>query len=244
MVQRPLALVLAALILSGVSVARGAAVAPKPAAAPPAPAAAAEAQEAPKKKAPCPVMRYLRNRGRDFADIFNMKLALADGSSVLFHARATRLLQIGAGRFCGTKMGFDGPCSGVYGEGRVEYGFSVFYWSWIGRKWTEAGVSEEAVKRNWFFGHVDDITADGTYIEFYDGHRPWYTIGASFALPFLPGMEMEINPAEAVDFVLSLPGVPGLRVPPPFKKEDKAGERIPITGCIRWHGQEEFESYE
>ncbi len=204
---------------------------------------AAEA-EGEAKKGPSPVLVYLGNRLKDFSDIFSVKLALADGSSLLGHVRLTRLAQIGAGRFSGTKIGFDGPCAGTYGEGRVEYGVSVFYWAWIGRKWSEAGVTEQAAKRNQFFGKVDDIKADEQYREFYDGHRPWYTIGASAALPFLPGFEVEANPAEAVDFVLSIFGIPGLRVPPPFYKVDVGGERVPAVGCIRWHGQEEFEQYD
>lgn len=193
---------------------------------------------------PSMVLGYLGNRLKDFSDIFSLKLALADGSSVLGHVRLTRLAQVGAGRFSGTKIGFDGPCAGIYGEGRVEYGVSVFYWSWIGRKSSEAGITEQALKRNQFFGRVDDIKEDVQYREFYDGHRPWYTLGASAALPFLPGFEAEVNPAEAVDFVLSIFGVPGLRVPPPFYKVDVAGERVPAVGCIRWHGQEEFEQYD
>ena len=205
-------------------------------------AAAPAAGEA--KKKPNPILAYFGNRLKDFSDIFSVKLALADGSSLLGHVRVTRLAQIGAGRFSGTKIGFDGPSAGIYGEGRVEYGVSVFYWAWIGRKWSEAGVTEEAAKRNQFFGKVDDIKADEQFREYYDGHEPWYTIGASAALPFLPGFEVKANPAEAVDFVLSIFGIPGLRVPPPFYKVDVGGERVPAVGCIRWHGQEEFEQYD
>ena len=192
----------------------------------------------------CPVTRYLKDRGKDFLDIFNLKLALSDDLSLLMNVRATRLAQIGFGRFSGTKIGFQGPSAGIYGEGRAEVGLSVFYWAWIGRKCSAAGVTEDAIKTNRFFGRVDDLAATQTYREFYDANRPWHTIGASFALPFLPGIEAEINPAEAVDFVLSLFALRGVRVPPPFHKVDAKGEKVPAPGCIRWHGQEDFERYE
>lgn len=208
------------------------------------PAAGGEEEAAAKAEAPSPVLAYLANRGKDFLDIFNVKLALSDGASLLAHARVTRLAQLGFGRFSGTKVGFEGPSAGIYGEGRVEYGASVFYWAWIGRKTSEAGITEEAARRNTFFGRVDDIKADEQYREFYDAHRPWYTVGAAGALPFLPGFEVGLDPAEAVDFALSIFGIPGVRVPPPFYKVDMHGEQVPAVGSIRWHGQEEFEQYD
>ena len=184
-----------------------------------------------------PVAKYFVNRFKDLADVASVKVTMGDAGSLLFHARATRLAQIGMGRFSGTKLGFDGPCAGLWGEGRVEYGLSVFYWAWIGRKTNPAAITDEAIKRNWFFSRVDDIKAGETYREFYDGNRPWHTLAAAFSLPFLPGLEAELNPAEAVDFVVSFFGIPGFRVPPPFYKVDSEGEKVPAAGCIRWHGQ-------
>jgi len=206
-------------------------------------APAGEQAAAPRHKR-CLVMRYLLARGKDFLDIFNLKLALSDDLSFLVNVRATRLAQIGFGRFSGTKIGFQGPSAGIYGEGRVEVGISVFYWAWIGRKCSAAGVTEDALKTNRFFGAVDDLAATQAYREFYDANRPWHTIGASFALPFLPGIEAEINPAEAVDFVLSIFGIRGLRVPPPFHKIAGKGERVPAPDSLRWHGQEDCENYD
>jgi len=220
----------------------GAAVAPA-AAKPGQPGQPAEGAVAPKTRT-CPVTRYLTDRGKDFLDIFNLKLALSDDLSVFFSARATRLAQIGFGRFRGTKVGFQGPSAGIYGEGRSEVGISVFYWSWIGRKTSPAGINEDALKTNRFFSQVDDLAATHTYREFYDANRPWHTFGFSVALPFLPGIEAEINPAEAVDFVLSLFAIRGVRVPPPLHKVDVKGERVPAPDSIRWHGQYEFEQYE
>jgi hypothetical protein len=191
-----------------------------------------------------PTEQYLANRWKDFLDIFDVKLALGDCYSVLFHVRATRLAQIGAGRFAGTKIGFQGPCAGVYGEGRVEGGISVFYWAWIGRKASANSINAEAEKTNCFFGRVDNVEAGKSYREFEDANRPWHTIGASFALPFLPGLDFYINPAEAIDFVLSLAGVPALRIPPPFNKIQVNGEMVPNPNSIRWHGQEQFEKYD
>lgn len=233
--------VLAAMLVGCLLVSGTAVLAAEAAAANPAQAASEVA--APKPRT-CPVTRYLVNRGKDFLDIFNLKLSLSDDLSVLFNVRATRLAQIGFGRFSGTKVGFEGPSAGIYGEGRTEVGISVFYWAWIGRKTSPAGITEDAQKTNRFFGRVDDLKATATYREFYDANRPWHTLGASFALPFLPGIEAEINPAEAVDFFLSLFGVSGVRVPPPFHKVDVKGEKVPAPGSIRWHGQEEFEQYE
>lgn len=224
-------LVVAALVLAlGLPAVAGEAVAP------------ADEEAAPPK--PSPIAQYFTARGKDFLDIFNLKLALGDAGSVLFHARATRLAQIGFGRFAGTKIGFDGPCAGIYGEGRVEYGISIFYWAWIGRKTNPEGITADAVKRNWFFGRVDDIKQGEAYREFYDANRPWHTVGGAVALPFLPGIEAELNPAEAMDFLLGWLSVPGVRVPPPFYKVDNLGERVPAQGCLRWHGQEGFEQYD
>jgi hypothetical protein len=201
-----------------------------------------EEEAAPPK--PCPVREYFADRGKDLLDIFNLKLLLGDGKSFLIHGRATRFAQIGFGRFVGTKIGFDGPCAGIYGEGRIDYGFSIFYWSQIGRKTNDQGISADAKKRNWFFSKVEDIKDTSAYREFYDGNRPWHTVGGSVAMPFLPGIEAELNPAEAMDFLLSWFSVPGLRVPPPFYMQGEIGERYPAQGCIRWHGQEAFEQYE
>jgi len=235
MQRRVLAAVLASLVLAAsVDLAAGEAAAKGE----PAPAAGQA------EKKPCPFKTYMTNRGKDFLDIFNLKLALSDGASILANVRATRLLQIGAGRFAGTKVGFEGPSAGIYGEGRVEYGISVFYWAWIGRITSEAGITKDAAKTNRFFGKVDDIKTGQTYREFYDANRPWHTVGFSFALPFMPGIEAELNPAEAVDFFLSIFGIRGVRVPPPFYKVEVQGERIPAPGCIRWHGQEDFEQYD
>lgn len=202
------------------------------------------------ENAPAPAVQrsalaeYFTARGNDFLDIFNLKLALSDDLSVLMSVRATRLAQLGFGRFSGTKVGFQGPSAGIYGEGRTEVGLSVFYWAWIGRKTSAKGITEDAQKTNRFFGRVDDLKDTAAYREFYDANRPWHTFGASFALPFLPGIEAEFNPAEAMDFFLSIFNLRGLRVPPPFYKIDVKGEKVPAPDCIRWHGQADFENYE
>lgn len=204
----------------------------------------AEASAMSKQAAAAPSSNYLANRVDDFLDIFNLKLLLGDSSTILVHVRATRFAQLGVGRFCGTKIGFDGPCAGTYGEGRVEAGISVFYWSWIGRHADKKLITADAEKRNWFFGQIDDITDSSKYREYFDGNRPWDTIGATFAIPLLPGFEAYINPAEAIDFVFSLFGTDMFRVPPPFRKHMVNGERIPDPGSLRWHGQEQYEQYE
>lgn len=207
----------------------------------PTPGGEGEAAERPARH---PIAQYCLNRWKDFLDIFDVKLAFGDAASVLFHVRATRFAQIGFGRFVGTKVGFEGPSAGIYGEGRVEVGLSVFYWSRIGRMTSEAGITEDAKKTNRFFGKVEDIKAIESFREYWDGNRPWHTFGFAFALPFLPGIEAELNPAEAVDFLLSFLAIRGVRVPPPFYKVDKGGEKIPARNCIRWHGQEDFEKYD
>jgi len=210
----------------------------------PAPQPAAGEEEAPPPPARCPIRSYLIARGNDFLDIFNLKLSLSDDMSFLVNVRATRLAQLGFGRFSGTKIGFQGPSAGIYGEGRTEVGISVCYWTWIGRRTSPAGITEDAQRTNRFFGRVDDLAASKTYREFYDGNRPWHTVGATIALPFMPGIEAEINPAEAMDFVLSLFDLRGLRIPPPFHMIDVKGEKVPAPDSIRWHGHEDFERYE
>jgi len=208
-------------------------VAPKAEAAPPAKQAAAASSGG-----------YLANRFDDFLDIFNLKLMMGDERTIFFHVRATRFLQVGLGRFCGTKVGFDGTSAGTYGEGRIEAGLSVFYWSWIGRHVDKKLITADAERRNWFFGQMDDITDSSKYREYFDGNRPWDTLGASFALPFLPGIEAYIDPAEAVDFALSFFAIDMLRVPPPFRKHEVNSERIPDPTTLRWHGQEQYEQYD
>ncbi len=210
----------------------------------PQPQPAAEQPAAAPAAKKCPFATYLDARVKDFLDIFNLKLSLSDDMSFLINVRGTRFAQLGFGRFSGTKVGFEGPSAGMYGEGRTEVGISVFYWAWIGRKTSPRGITADAEKTNRFFGRVDDLAATSTYREFYDANRPWHTVGASFALPFMPGIEAEINPAEAIDFFLSLFNVRGLRVPPPFYKVDIKGEKVPAPDSIRWHGQEDFEQYE
>jgi hypothetical protein len=202
-------------------------------------------EQAPPPK-PSPAANYFLNRGKDLLDVFSLKLALGDAGSLLFHARATRLAQLGFGRFVGTKVGFDGPSAGIFGEGRIEYGISIFYWAEIGRKTNPEAITADAVKRNTFFSRVDDIKATGSYREFYDANRPWHTLGAAFSLPFLPGLEASMNPAEAVDFILSWVPIPGFRIPPPYQMmpEPVVGEKVPMPNAVRWHGQEAFEQYD
>ncbi len=71
-----------------------------------------------------------------------------------------------------------------------------------------------------------------------------FTRFTAIALPFLPGIEAELNPAEAVDFVLSWIPIPAFRIPTPFYKTTVDGEKIPAPYSIRWHGQEQFEKYD
>lgn len=207
--------------------------------------APAEEEQAPPKKK-CPMPKFLQDRGKDFLDIFNLKLTLGDARSFLIHARATRFAQLGFGHFVGTKIGFDGPSAGIFGEGRIEYGFSIFYWAEIGRRTNKEALTADAIQRNTFFSRVDDIKAAETYREYYDGNRAWHTVGGTVSLPCLPGIEAYLNPAEAVDFLLSWIPVPGFRVPPPFQMAPDAniGEKYPAPNAIRWHGQEEFEQYD
>jgi hypothetical protein len=205
---------------------------------------AAAVEEGEKAAGMNPIAKYFVNRGKDLLDIFNLKIALGDGTSILGHVRLTRIAQIGVGRFRGTKIGFQGPSAGIYGEGRVEAGLSIFYWAWIGRKASDKSLTADAIKTNRFFGKVEDILSAATYHEYEDANRPWYTIGGAFSLPFLPGFEAEVNPAEAVDFVLSWIPIPAFRVPPPFQKKTVDGELIPAPYSIRWHGQEQFEKYD
>jgi hypothetical protein len=218
---------------------------PAPGAKPGEPAEPAE----PPKPPMDPVLAYFVNRGKDFLDIFNLKLALGDGSSFLVNVRATRFAQVGFGHFCGTKIGFEGPSAGIYGERRTDVGISVFYWSWIARKVAKDGITADAAKTNRFFGQVEDFKTSRPH-EYWDLNRPWHTVGVTLSLPFLPGIEAELNPAEAVDFVLSFFGMKGLRVPPPFYKvktgtEKEPGEKVPAPESIRWHGQEQdFERYD
>ncbi len=233
--KRLLAVALAGFIAGPASLALAGEAAPQP-----------KPEPTPEQPAPAtkgPFAAYLKARANDFLDIFNLKLLLGDSRSVLVNVRGTRFAQLGFGRFSGTKVGFEGPSAGMFGETRTEVGVSVYYWAWIGRKASPRSITADAEKTNRFFGHVDDLAA-GPYREFWDANRPWHTVGATFALPFLPGIEAELNPAEAIDFFLSLFNVRGLRVPPPFHKVDAQGEKVPARNSIRWHGQEDFEQYD
>ena len=125
----------------------------------------AEAGATSKQAAAMPSGNYFANRFDDFLDIFNLQLLLGDSRTIFVNVRATRFAQLGLGRFCGTKVGFDGPCAGTYGEGRVEAGISVFYWSWIGRHTNKKLITADAEKRNWFFGEIEDITDSSKYRE-------------------------------------------------------------------------------
>ena len=133
----------------------------------------------------------------------------------------------------------------VMKEAEVEAGFSIFYPSWIGRKviWQ----SEEAKKKNLFFGDVGDKgELKFEELKMYDDeNQGWFSSTLQVQAPYLPKIEITVNWGEIPDFLLSLFGIDGFRVPPPFHKHDGPdGERIPAPS-IFWHGQEEkYEKYE
>jgi len=188
---------------------------------------------------------YLWNRFRDLADILTIKLGWGTDKSLGFQLRLIRPLQIGMGRFEGYQLAIDRGCVGVMKEAEIEGGISFFYMGFLARKiiWQ----SDEAKKRNVFFGDVGEkgeITLDAMKM-YDDENQGWLTSTVQAQLPYLPKVELTVNWGEIPDFALSLFGISGLRVPPPFHKQDGPdGERIPAPS-IFWHGQEKkYETYE
>jgi len=190
---------------------------------------------------------YLGNRLRDLGDILTLKLGWGTHRSLGFQARVIGPVQVGAGIFEGWVFAIDRGCLGTMKEAEIEGGISILYPTYIARK--VSWQTEEAARRNVFFGDVGDagaLTLDALK-EYDDGNQSWFTTTAQAQLPCLPKIEITLHWGEVFDFPLSLFGVDGLRVPPAFYKEDgpdgKGGERIPAPS-IFWHGQEKHERYE
>ena len=190
---------------------------------------------------------YLWARVRDLGDIVTLKLGWGNYRSIGFQAKATSLIQIGAGNFEGWVFAIDRGCVGTMKEAEMELGLSLFYLGWISRQ--VVWETEDAKKRNVFFGDVGEkkaITLEE--IKMYDDENSHpMQVGAQVQLPCLPKIELFVNLGEIFDFPLSFFHIGGFRVPQPFYKQDgpdgEKGERIPAPS-IFWHGQEEYERYE
>jgi len=190
---------------------------------------------------------YVWARVRDLGDIVTLKLGWGTYRSIGVQARATSLVQAGAGVFEGWVVAIDRGCVGTMKEAEIEAGLSIFYPSYIGRKviWQ----TEDAKRRNVFFGNLDDTQElKLENMKMYDDENQHpLTVGAQVQAPCLPKIELFVNLGEIPDFVLGFFHIGGFRVPQPFHKQDgpdgEAGERIPAPS-IFWHGQEKYENYE
>jgi len=187
---------------------------------------------------------YVGNRFRDLADIVTLRLGWGTDMSLGFQLRLIRPLQIGLGTFSGYIFAVDHGCVGVMKQAEFEGGLSIFYVGYLARKvrWQ----TKEAERRNIFFNNVGEkgeLTMD-QLVMYDDKNQGWLTSTVMVELPYLPKVELTLNWGEVPDFLLSVFGVSGFRVPPPFHKIDGPnGERIPAPSSIFWHGQETYESY-
>ncbi len=193
------------------------------------------------------VGKYVGDRFRDLADIVTLKLGWGTHRSLGFQARATRLVQIGAGMFEGWVFAVDHGCVGTMKEVEIEGGISIYYLGYIARKvnWQ----TDEAEYRNVFFGDVGEKAELALEdLKMYDDeNQGWFTVTAQLQAPCLPKVELTVNLGEIFDFPLSFFAIDGFRVPPAFHKQagpdGPDGERIPAPS-IFWHGQEEYEKYQ
>ena len=190
---------------------------------------------------------YMWARVRDLGDIFTLKLGWGNYRSIGFQARATSLVQVGAGNFEGWVFAIDRGCVGTMKEAELELGLSVFYLGWISRQ--VVWQTEDAKKRSVFFGDVGEkkeITLEEMKMYDDENQHP-LAVGAQVQAPCLPKIELFVNLGEIPDFVLGFFHIDGFRVPQPFHMQDgpdgEKGERIPAPS-IFWHGQEKYESYE
>ena len=187
---------------------------------------------------------YIWARVRDLGDIVTLKLGWGTHRSIGVQARATKLVQIGAGSFEGWVVAIDRGCVGVMKEAEIEAGVSIFYISYVGRKVT--WQTKDAERRNVFYGDVGEkgeLTFEDLNLYDDENAHPG-SVGAQVQLPFLPKIEAFVNLGEVPDFVLGFFHIGGFRVPPAFHKQDgPEGERVPAPS-IFWHGQERFENYE
>ncbi len=190
---------------------------------------------------------YVWARVRDVGDIVTLKLGWGNHRSIGFQAKATSLVQVGAGNFEGWVFAVDRGCVGTMKEAEMELGISVFYLGWIARQ--VVWETEDAERRNVFFGDIGEkkeITLEEMRMYDDENSHP-LQVGAQVQLPVLPKVELFVNLGEIPDFVLGIFNIGGFRVPQPFYMQDgpdgEKGERIPAPS-IFWHGQEEYESYE
>ncbi len=193
---------------------------------------------------------YIGNRFSDLADIVTLKFGWGTQRSIGFQLRLIYPLQIGAGIFEGWTLAIDRGCVGTMKEVEVEGGLSIFYPTYIARKvqWQ----NEEAKRRGVFIGDVGEkaeVTVSDLKM-YDDGNQGWLTSTVQAQLPCLPKFEITFNWGEIPDFFLSFLPIDGLRVPPPFYKQDgpvagenEKPERIPAPS-IFWHGQEKYEKYD
>jgi len=193
------------------------------------------------------IASYVWNRFRDLGDILTIKLGWGNHKSIGFQARALGPIQVGLGYFEGWVFAIDRGCLGTMKEAEAEFGVSILYPTFIGRKvrWQTA----DAERRNVFFGDVgdkDELVFDDLKL-YDDANQNPMSSTVQVQLPVLPKVEVTIHWGELFDFPLSFFDINGFRVPPAFHKidgpEGPDGERAPAPS-IFWHGQEEFESYD
>lgn len=171
------------------------------------------------------VGRYFADRGNDFLDIFGLNVSY--GAGVLVNVRATQFAQVGLVAFSGARFGFNGRRCLSWYEESIEIGISPFYY---GREVSTASMSSnmpeihQVMRVYTLLGPIfalfeteeSDVTpqsekgsfaiifredGDKSFDEAYD--RRLFDIGFSVHC-LLVGIEVFVNPAEAIDFVLGL----------------------------------------
>ena len=147
---------------------------------------------------------YVADRFHDLMDIAQFDLAVGDG--FLLNAHATKFLQVGGGYMNnGLRWGHLKRGWGAWSDDRVEGGIACgfnLYW--------------EDVERQAVWGTPGLFTNDYAYEgpDYLDSHgRNWSDIGAHAHL-FWIGLNANVSPFEAVDFVTGIFGLPNIYLTP------------------------------
>ena len=147
---------------------------------------------------------YFASRGKDFLDIFALKLSYNRPLSGMIHVRVCKGLEIGLGHFNGWKVGFEKCGIGVLSERKTAGGVFA-YDSWIVQKvhWQTNEAYERSLRNHG--RHAAQVLLTAEDLE----HRTRYlnarnTILALLELGAVPGINDEQNQMRLIDCIQNL----------------------------------------
>lgn len=184
-------------------------------------------------RAESPALRYIKNRGLDFMDMFGLRIGGAKAGRAAGAAlRATALAQVAAVYFDGEHAGMDRRAIGVWRERRLQGALGPLAYTHIETE-SRGGNDFAHGDTDWDARQPRGIIRNGEYWD--DGRERFFACGAEIQTGILPGFEIRFDPMELVDFALGWTTIDiytddvreGDRMRPDAPAPGEAGEILP-----------------